>query len=57
MKDFTGGWTIQPYNEDSMDEMVRFPQRHWGPLHGVAKALHRLEVSGGGPPLASHAEP
>lgn len=44
MKDFSGVWEIQPYNKDSLDEMVRFPHKHWGPLHEMQKALHRFEV-------------
>lgn len=42
MHDFSGGWRIQPYDADALEEMGH-PGRHWGPLHGVRRALHRLE--------------
>jgi hypothetical protein len=45
MRDFTGEWKVQPYNQDSIDEMIRYPGRHWGPLHGFRKALHTFEES------------
>ena len=43
MKDFSGTWKIQPYNQDSLDEMVNFPGKHWGPFHNMRKALHHFE--------------
>lgn len=47
MKNFTGSWTVAPYNEDSLDELVRYPGRHWGPIHGFKKAIHHLEEAVG----------
>ena len=43
MRNFSGEWTIAPYDEDSLDEMVRYPGRRWGAWHSVSKAVHRLE--------------
>lgn len=44
MKDFTGSWIIQPFDQDSIDELVRYPNKKWNPfLHNAAKAIHRLE--------------
>lgn len=43
MKDFSGEWTIEPYDEDALDELVRYPNKRWGPLHYVSKAVHRFE--------------
>lgn len=43
MKDFSGTWKIRPYNQDSLDEMVNYPGKHWGPLHNMRKALHHFE--------------
>ena len=43
MKDFSGEWLIEPYDEDSLDEMVRYPGRQWGWGHAFKKAVHRFE--------------
>jgi hypothetical protein len=54
MRDFSGQWTVQPYDHDSVLELVEQPGRHWGPLHEAAKALHRFEGRlAGHPPRAS----
>lgn len=45
MKDFSGEWTIEPYDQDSLDELVKYPGKKWGPLHYVSKAVHRFEDS------------
>ncbi len=39
---------MEAFTQDSLDEMVNYPERRWGPLHSVAKALHQLEVRGRG---------
>ena len=41
MKKFSGEWSVQPYDADSVEEMVFHPGKHWGPLHDAARALHR----------------
>ena len=43
MKDFSGEWCIEPFDEDSLDEMVRYPGRQWGFGHSLKKAVHRFE--------------
>jgi len=43
MKNFSGEWTIEPYDQDSLDEMVRYPGKRWGMWHQVTKAVHRFE--------------
>ena len=43
MKDFSGEWRIEPFDEDSLDEMVRYPGRQWGFGHSLKKAMHRFE--------------
>lgn len=43
MSDFSGGWRIQPYDADALEEMTAGHPKHWGPLHGMRRALHRLE--------------
>ena len=43
MKDFSGEWCIEPFDEDSLDEMVRYPGRQWGFGHSLKKAMHRFE--------------
>jgi hypothetical protein len=45
MKDFSGEWTIEPFDEDSLDEMVRYPNKKWGKMHAFKKAMHRFEES------------
>lgn len=43
MKNFSGEWTIEPYDQDALDEMVRYPGKRWGMWHQVTKAVHRFE--------------
>jgi len=43
MRNFNGGWTIRPYGDDALDELVRYPKRQWGPFHSFKKALHQFE--------------
>lgn len=45
MKDFSGEWTIEPYDQDALDEMVRYPNKQWGAMHYLTKAVHRFEES------------
>ncbi len=45
MKDFSGEWTIEPYDQDALDEMVRYPNKKWGAMHYLSKAVHRFEES------------
>lgn len=45
MKDFSGEWTIEPYDQDALDELVRFPNKKWGAMHYLTKAVHRFEES------------
>jgi len=45
MKDFSGEWTIEPYDKDSLDELVKYPGKKWGPMHQFSKAVHRFEES------------
>eukprot|EP00889_Picochlorum_renovo_P000505 jgi/Picre1/27535/NNA_000502.t1 len=45
MKDFSGEWTIEPYDKDSLDELVKYPGKKWGPMHQFSKAMHRFEES------------
>lgn len=43
MKAFAGTWTIRPFKQDDIDELVNYPGKHWGPVHAVQKALHNFE--------------
>lgn len=44
MRNFAGTWVIRPFRNDDIDELVNYPNKHWGAMHAVQKAIHSFEV-------------